>query len=137
VYTPNPTVYCGIRQCCEDVALPETLTATIQDQVNCGCADGGTVTLSWVDGTDYWEGTAPFPGQSPCSGTISLRLICPASSNQCSGFVLEAGCGSDGGGGNPDAGCTCKPALMLVFSDIVWMSCCGAQGAEISITITD
>ena len=133
--------------CC---SVGGTVTAKFSEGQNCGCADDtADLVMNWEPAHNWYRGVGDFcsdPGHQ-----LELKLICTvadsAGTSSCSDYKLVwrwlDGCGTSGEQA-PDAGCTCDPALNLVFDRVISGvdNCCNNTGpgttpnSAITITIS-
>lgn len=107
--------------CCAGSGIPTTLTATIEDAGDCGCADGATGTLFFNHAVNsafqYWTGAI----ENVCGvGDVSVKLTCGGDfcggGDACTSWELEVG-GSCTGLECAQTGCDCD-VIELLFNAV-------------------
>ncbi len=132
---PCPPAGCGqTTSCCPGTTVPNTLHATLSDNIGCACVSG-TIALTFNAGTSQWTGTGAF---GTCGHTLSIALACTTIGPQSFWQVTVSypdGCEVGSFTFNANAGGTCSP-FQQVFSIPLSGVCGCASNAGYTITVT-
>lgn len=128
--SPNCPQCCGQGTCCcPGVYVPNTLFATLTNQINCACATNPSITLTWVPANSDWEGSGPF-----CSTTVTIKLRCRAGT--CDWVTNVSFANNCLAAADHTAGATnCNP-FNISFTLAGMDTCCGGVVSSVLVTIT-